>query len=661
MNRKRPKSASKDRSKECESEDLPAIHVPRRASNDHWRMRNASRKKSQHTDDLPMPTSHDAGPPSPMPGTNLPLDDLFDPTSSAGKAGTSLDGLLPPQRKTASIPSIDGVMEDSAVDGTTLCDSNEKLCPAQDKNDLTQHSEELAASITRDQPEIIANPLSQAELELKQDLEHIKIMLIQVREASVPTPGEQALAGHKDKSLAYESLSQSQALADRLRSIETYVEKISSDIANFTTLSDVERSELELQVESYEHLSESSEPEAECFEPRAESCDLQMGSPEPSIAYGCYQSPILLPSSTRESSESYHSPLITQALFYPSPPNEEDRNSEHGSALSAADQYLQSIRGIATNGRSEAEDIASATVKDITGPVLETLEEARGESPLDEHLRSKPLPKPIRKRFADRHRSSSFDLLDHWRKMTEGEDENDQTTPDEHVTETSSTQSGRQSANRQDSSCFIPVCSVCGGTDDHTCFPAADSLAEAQHDGIVSLPNTKRFIDSDPALLGGGLFPKGATMSDSARQVWDFPESPQVRTQGAVTDFRQWARSPMTVSRRKCRAASPKVPDPFSPNQEISLLWSSENYFAPLTRCKARDDVIRSTSTATKSRKISCNSPSKKSPVVPKVRSMENRKSQYTSFCSDTDLDSDVDDTEFLKVGGALSTFHPTL
>ncbi|GAB7346206.1 hypothetical protein MBLNU457_4942t1 [Dothideomycetes sp. NU457] len=587
MSRKRPKSASKDRSKDHHSEDLPRVHVPRRASNDHWRMRNVSRKKSQQSDDLPIPVSQDVGPPSPMSGTNLPLDDPFDPTSSTREAEQPVEGVLPAQRKSASILSIDGVMEVNTVDGTTLFDSTEKLM----------------------RPRL----LTDAELELKQDLEHIKVMLIQVREAAIPTSDKQPLVVDNERSPVSDSSSQYYDFADRLRSIETYVEKISSDIANITALSTTERSELA--------------PQAEPSELQAESSDLQVTSPEPSIASG-YQSPVLLKSSTRESSESYQSPLVTQALYYPSPPiapiADDDRSSEHGSALSAADQYLQSIRGIATNGRPEVEDNASATVKLTTGPVLETLEEAGRESPLDEHLPSEPLPKV--RRLTDRNRTSSFDLIEYWRTMDEGKHENDHETADEAVAETNSSDPERPSVNRQDSSCFIPVCFVCGSTDDHICSRAPGSLAEAQNDGSVAQSETTKVVDD---------------------------QTPPTRTKDAVTEA-----SPL-----KRRAASSEVPDPFSPKQQISL-WASENYFAPTTRCKAHDDVVNSVSSVSsvsKSHKRNCNSPSKTSPAVGRVRSTENKKGRYASFCSDTDLDSDVDDTDFLRVGGALSTFHPLM
>ncbi|KAG8626247.1 hypothetical protein KVT40_005192 [Elsinoe batatas] len=62
------------------------IHIPRRSSNDHWRMRKVSRNRPHKLPEAsPSPEAIPALP-SPMPGTNLPLDDPFDAGPTVAKS-----------------------------------------------------------------------------------------------------------------------------------------------------------------------------------------------------------------------------------------------------------------------------------------------------------------------------------------------------------------------------------------------------------------------------------------------------------------------------------------------------------------------------------------------------------------------------------------------
>lgn len=86
------------------------IHIPRRASNDHWRMRRPSRHKSAKLLDAKSEVIPDL--PSPMPGTNLPLDDPFDFCAS------KVHGTM--NEQAGLIPAVDGTSDEAPANSTQI-------------------------------------------------------------------------------------------------------------------------------------------------------------------------------------------------------------------------------------------------------------------------------------------------------------------------------------------------------------------------------------------------------------------------------------------------------------------------------------------------------------------------------------------------------------
>ncbi|GAM88010.1 hypothetical protein ANO11243_060390 [Dothideomycetidae sp. 11243] len=107
------------------TEDMDALkegRVPRRSSNDHWRLRRTSRSRPSN---LPEPTKQSTSRenlPSPMPGTNLPLEDPFDSSASSSerrellcRASSCLDGTedrnLTSRKTFAAQPTLSGTLQ----------------------------------------------------------------------------------------------------------------------------------------------------------------------------------------------------------------------------------------------------------------------------------------------------------------------------------------------------------------------------------------------------------------------------------------------------------------------------------------------------------------------------------------------------------------------
>ncbi|KAF2226307.1 hypothetical protein BDZ85DRAFT_278264 [Elsinoe ampelina] len=87
------------------------IHIPRRSSNDHWRMRKVSRNRPHKLPEASPSPEVIPALPSPMPGTNLPLDDPFDVGPIAAKSLLE----LPAQATNEALPAkVDGAADPSS-------------------------------------------------------------------------------------------------------------------------------------------------------------------------------------------------------------------------------------------------------------------------------------------------------------------------------------------------------------------------------------------------------------------------------------------------------------------------------------------------------------------------------------------------------------------
>jgi len=643
MSRKRPKSTTKDRSREHSSEDLPRVHIPKRASADHWRMRSACRKRSQHTDEQFTCQDLAVGLPSPMPGTNLPLDDPFESPSSIQKDEVDKT-LLQPQWTPRAILSVDGVMDNRAMDGAALLLTDDQKHPLEDRHDSTQIETDLVKSSLEEHRVDGETPSSEAKEEM--DLENMKVALFGHRKAtSSPAADKEQLLDSEEDSSHDHTCRPSSPVAQILRNLEPDSEGMYACIIRST---------------------------AEV--PRIEQQTGRQGS---NLSPGSRSPVRLQSSSTREDPGSCQSPLVTQCLFYSSS-DEEDSNGEHDSVLSAADQYLHTIQAIASNGVAGTEDDASNMARVNSRSTLETLVEVSGESPSNEHSQPTPTPNSDCNRPPKKRRSSSFDLLEYWRNETELRDEGTAATMIRDdlesldrghqfalnssnafhlsTTEPSPIKSPQQTIRRRDSDCFIPVCNICGFIDDHVCLPSFDTPIDAQQDGPAS--------DHGNEFVNIGTFGMSESTPEDARHGNQIPGSIH-----ADTDlFTPEPQSTSLDQSLKRRAASSEDFDPFcnADNVQKKLQWSTKNPFEPLSRCRARDNhsvsaatEIENGNTSIKSRiqGRGCLSPAKIARCTPKGRPRV-KSDRSASFRSDTDLDSDVDDTEFSAAGVRLDTFH---
>ena len=224
------------------------------------------------------------------------------------------------------------------------------------------------------------------------------------------------------------------------------------------------------------------------------------------------------------------------------------------------------------------------------------------------------------------------------------------------TTETSTIQSPQQSTRHRDSDCFIPVCNICVSIDDHVCLPSFDTPVDAQQDGPASdygneFENLDSFVvfESSPEVARHGNQITGPIHNDTDL----FTPEPQ---------------STSLDQSFKRRAASSEDFDPFcnAENMQKRLQWSSKNPFEPLSRCRTRDHRTIPAATEIENGDGSFKSriqgrgymsPAKIAHCTPTGRPREKR-DRSASFRSDTDLDSDVDDTEFFAAGARLDTFH---
>jgi len=645
MSRKRPKSSSRDKSREQCSEDPPKTHIPRRASADHWRMRDACRKKSRQTVEHSTHQDLAVNLPSPMPGTNLLLDDPFDSTTSAQK-DDEFERLSQTGQASHAMVSMDGVIEIDAINDALAFANGDGQYDDRHRHDLTQHNIGPHESSSKEHHIAAETILLEAKDELKQHIENMRIKLSRLRKGT------------------------SSAMTDSNSSL----------ILREVSFHDEHR-----------HLSSPGPPILQITSPNCEETygritgDSQHSNETFSNFDPGFQSPVsVLITSTRENSEANQSPLATQCLFYGSSDEEDDDSTgEHNSVLSEADQYLYTIRAIASNGVSRNEDDTSTTARVTTSSTLETLIEDSGESPSNDRMPLASHSDPESIRSHKRRRSSFFNLVDYWKSEAElkdashdtgalvdaatpqynrdGKDRGHQSTSPSTVLgpstiQTSPKQSPPQSIRRRDSDCFIPICDICGSRDDHVCLPALSVSVEAQQDGAARDHNND-FGNSEPSTSRNAMLYHGAPSSGHADSDLIAPPTPIIP-----------ARDPL-----QHRASSSQDFDPFfklDSMREI-LQWSTNNPFEPLSRCETRDHQtiltaanighgngsIKSHVKKVLGQKKTCISPEKTTCGTPKVRPHEKRE-RSASFRSDTDLDSDVDDTNFPAAGVRLDIFN---
>ncbi|KAF4550930.1 Hypothetical protein D9617_15g042830 [Elsinoe fawcettii] len=130
------------------------IHIPRRSSTDHWRMRRVSRNRPSKLPDAVAASEIIPDIPSPMPGTNLPLDDPFDTHDSAARvanvSGHSHDTAVLPAAHdgSADLAASPLVRHSSGPSSRTISDTQKTLCSMDevigDAPDETTHSRRLS-------------------------------------------------------------------------------------------------------------------------------------------------------------------------------------------------------------------------------------------------------------------------------------------------------------------------------------------------------------------------------------------------------------------------------------------------------------------------------------------------------------------------------------
>ncbi|PNS20763.1 hypothetical protein CAC42_2694 [Sphaceloma murrayae] len=300
------------------------IHVPRRASNDHWRMRRVSRQRHVK---LPEPITETQVPdmPSPMPGTNLPLEDPFErhhtPTESTSDAAVM---------ESSTARSMDGAADGSRRMFSASSHSHHQDSEALEVSADFGRSEGLTASepTTRDQQPVITDAPKTSSV-VADDSRHAAAIFdashqdddryVQLSPEALRT---QIVAGRKAL----------ERLEGRMAGIEASLRKVDA-------------------APDLVYAAKTADP-GKPFASIAARMDLpasDASSEDTAPQHAWMSSPSLRSISLATSdtfSQSCQSPLETQDLFYP---------SEEESAMSSAQIHLQQMRHVACNGISERE------------------------------------------------------------------------------------------------------------------------------------------------------------------------------------------------------------------------------------------------------------------------------------------------------------------
>ncbi|PSK55963.1 Mitochondrial escape protein 2 [Elsinoe australis] len=297
------------------------VHIPRRASNDHWRMRRPSRHKSSKLLDAKSKVIPDL--PSPMPGTNLPLDDPFDFRAS------EVPGTM--NEQAGLIPAVDGTSDEAPANATQIAvleNNVDYLVPEMRhsiSNDLLEASTVAPASPWQTQPSsnLVGGHSIASLAQASNDILRSEIEV-----------GRRAL----------------ERLEGRMASLEAELRKTGSRVPPGATL----------------QSSSNHTPSSSSAASRVSSASGSMSITSlPRIIQSIHHN---MPSDTRtvslaksdNFSDDCSSPLQVQDLFYP---------SDDESALSSAKDHLNQMQHVACNGSpNTSPDLAQNTGPTTTTP-----------------------------------------------------------------------------------------------------------------------------------------------------------------------------------------------------------------------------------------------------------------------------------------------------
>ena len=643
LSRKRPKMHRKS----SDSSDNTVSHVPKRASNDHWKLRRLSRKKSCQHDDRSVVPSSSLETATPMPGTNLPLEDPFD--SLSARTLVTADATSGVDSPTAEVPTLDG-----AVDFTD--------CMAASFSVFSERQSTTLVSDGRVQGQVAK---SGSDLTLLRDLEYVKEILLTVRQdAALATLREGGMLEPGRPEWHCTARSEAFALMnERLRTIETYVQKLSSDILDSRKCSLTGHADEQCQDRS---CALKFDARNELIHAVEQQHDENLG-------------------------DEYQSPLQTQDLFYPSD-NECDYDSDGDSASSSARNYLNSMQSIASNGSPMRTGSPSSSKGNAAGRVLATLNERSDEFDHDgkdkpseiegDHEEEDSASPSVSMSDFDRYYFEFFANHVRGRELTDSTgtivSDNDQygtkdmytselaeagpstpakesirdTEKNERTSETDVSSSSLES--RANSACIIPVCNVCGGPDDHLCdsrlrVMPTSAVAEAE-EKVEATPETGK------RLIGRELFDMIERSSPGIRSVRG------VSYPRPVLSTPKESGSAISSRSRKHRA---DTTDPFSDDQYVraAMEWETENPFEILSnvyRDRSPDPASKRKLAEKTTDKVS-KAPSSRRRALRTISAnhADGRENRRASFCSDTDIEQDLDGKDFTMGPRTWNTFQP--
>jgi len=498
------------------------------------------------------------------------------------------------------------------------------------------------------------------------DLEHVKEILLMIRRDSASAMAEKgAMIELRGAEWTGSLPAEAPALMDeRLRTIETYMQKISSDI--------LDRGSCSLTDFAEEQCSNSPcIPKLDAALSKANVTGQECG----------------------EDFDEYQSPLVTQDLFYPSG-NERTYDSDGDSALSSTRNYLNKMQSIASNGSPVRSGPSSSSKGRSAAHVLATLDECfdgvgrtwsdnSSGKKADNDEEASASPSSSMSEF-DRYYFEFFANHVRDRKLTDSteasaSDEDQPMTKDINVSRADEAEpsvltkkptrhawqdertseadvSSSSFESRADSACIVPICNVCGGRDDHLCslqLPSMPTTAEAElEERVEATPETgKRLI---------------------GRELFDMIErsSPGLglrsRRQGSVPrPIAETSKEPRSPSLHESQQHCVDATDPFSDDRYIraAMEWETENPFEVL--CDFIEDCSPDPALGHKSlqknqkRLTQVSSGQRRALRTISANQMDTQENRRASFCSDTDVEQDLDGTDFTMGPRTWNTFQP--
>ena len=666
LSRKRPKINQKT----SDESDTNASHIPKRASNDHWRLRNISRKRSSQVDAIPEPVTPGLDVATPMPGTNLPLEDPFDTDIVTQNAKAM-------KVDTAQISGVDGAAECepsltayAAACSEHLTKESALSCSYGPPVALFSHEVDPGHRVSRS-TEI--SPRTSDEIQ--KDLECVKEILLAMRGDFKPVAPEQQaiLETHGVEQIGPRADSALALMDARLRTIETYVQKISLDVLCREDVSHLAFPEMQEHDEGSlpNHSSLRDNPLAVLEQRRGE-----------------------------DFSDGYQSPLLTQDLFYPSD-NEHHYSSDSDSALSSAQKHLVDMQIVAANGGLPVRTCSPPAFTIPSVRVLESLDESPIAEQHKKQSATKGLPKACHRELFETPQAS-FSEFDQYYAEFLAHHMNDgwtnaaieATTDDEPQMTDAGELAGRAARtntpveapirwdeymadcdeanvspyaieDRPDSACLIPVCNVCGGPDDHLCsshlrLVSPEANKTELEEKAEATPKTGRH------LIGRDLFDMiersspGATLDETSRM-----SVPRFEINGAKT-------LPSSSSRRPRKHRSARSSDFFSDDTYVraAMEWETDNPFEILSDVKedqspnyvSSPELTKKDLEATKKDfgKIDKSMASERRALgTISANQGDSRKDRDVSFCSDTVIEHDLDAKDLAMERRTWNTFQP--